>query len=237
MSRYLALILVIAACKDGSSEVKEDIYSGYIWYKTPAEIKATIENLGINLQRQEENALFIDLGLAYGGSNQHGKIRLGDRPTVLYTLAIAKVAWWLSGMLMRDSHYGSDYRPEQLFNAGIAAPDAQGCFSDTNQQWCDFDDQLKIDTYKRGESLTSADRKKIMHNMQDIGDKLGVIIDNLTTMEGYNHLPHYLLEEVFIPHLTDEGDSSAWRAVVYTILLRGPFFMNLEAIDRQGGML
>lgn len=237
MSRYLVLILVLAACKDDSSEVKEDIYSRYIWYKTPAEIKATIENLGLYLQQQEENELFIDLGLAYGGSNQHGKVLLGERPTVLYTLAIAKVAWWLSGRLM--SNYGGSYQPEQLFHAGITAPDEQGCFSDTSQQWCDFDDQLKIDTYKLGdaESLTSADRKKIMHNMQDIGDRLGVIIDNLTTMEGHNHLPHYLLEEVFIPNLTDEGDRSAWRAVVYTILLRGPFFMNLEAIDRQGGIL
>lgn len=238
MSRYLLLMLLVIACKrDGSSEIKENIYGKYIWYKTPAEIKATIDNLGINIPSQE-NELFIDLGLAYGGTNTHGQILLGERPTVLYTLAIAKVAWRLSGIFTSYNQLDPQGQAiKHLFATGIAAPDTQNCFADTSQQWCDYDDQLEIDTYNNTKELTAADRKKIMHNMQDIGDALGVIIDNLSTMEGYNHVPHYLLEEVFIPNLNEGGDREAWQAVIYAIMLRGPFFMHLEADSQHGGML
>ena len=249
MKRYLWLaLLYLAACKLEQSKVKDGIYSSYLWYKTPAEIEATVKSWGVTIYDQERKEHFTDLGQSYGGASRSGQVLLGAGPDVLYVLAIAKVSEWLVGMGMgsmvpggvgrRASRSAGEPRfpiMERMFAGGDK--DTDSCFDNDKQSWCDFDDELTVNTYKivDAEKLKTspADRKKIMHNMQDIGDFVGVVIDNLTKIDGYDHVPHYLLEEVFIPNLNEYGDLYAWQKVILAILLRGPFFMHLDQYERS----
>ena len=140
------------------------------------------------------------------------------------------------------------------------------CFDDAKKKWCDADDKITTGMYSAKDKerllglldpdLASSERKRLMHNIQDIGDFLGVTIDNLLTITDsetdseYSHVPHYLLDAVFIPNLDDPLDDppkctnekssdnryidplrrcdiQAWKQVVHTILMSGPFFMSL----------
>ena len=238
MKRYLCLVwLCLAACKLEQSEVKDGIYSSYLWYKTPAEIEATVKSWGVTIYDQARKEYFTDLGQSYGGASRSGQVLLGAGPDVLYVLAIAKVSEWLVGMTWAGIAAGEPQYPimERMFAGGDK--DTESCFDNDKQSWCDFDDELTVNTYKKEDAVklktSHADRKKIMHNMQDIGDFVGVVIDNLTKIDGYDHVPHYLLEEVFIPNLNEYGDLYAWKKVILAILLRGPFFMHLDQYERS----
>ena len=246
MKKYLVLILLLCACKQELLTNQESNYSAYIWYKTPEEVYATAtKSWGISISNREKEEYFKRLAISYGGADHDGKILIGDAPDVLYTLAVARVAWWLAGKLLFKENsdpnmpmpagLDKDLPVQELFAGG--EKDQAGCFADDKQLWCDFDDELTPNTYTQADAeklkTSHADRKKIMHNMQDMGDFVGVVIDNLTKIKGYDHLPHYLLDEVFIPHLNEEGDRLAWRMVVFSILLRGPFFMNFDQQERK----
>ena len=161
--------------------------------------------------------------------------------------------------------------PDMLFHGMIGfllddLPDNYGCFDDATKNWCDTDDKITTGMYSAKDKerllglldpdLASSERKRLMHNIQDIGDFLGVTIDNLLTITDsetdseYSHVPHYLLDAVFIPNLDDPLDDppkctnekssdnryidplprcdiQAWKQVVHTILMSGPFFMYL----------
>ena len=158
------------------------------------------------------------------------------------------------------------------------------CYKMNAVEWCDCEDGVELGQYdkkplvniseadfryleahnhseeaKRNVHLRQfsiEDKKRIMHNIQDIGDFLGMAIDNKLVIEGQRHAARYLLEEVFIPNLAppegtpkpkadnnmdyDCGDAceqemlasdhEAWVKVVYTIMMSGPFYMNLQMV-------
>lgn len=123
----------------------------------------------------------------------------------------------------------------------IASPIDDGCFTDDSKDWCDFDDQIVLGMFDKNNFPQSKEqRKRVMHNIQDIGDFLRVTIDNRVTVDAKcngdtdcQHAPQYLLDNVFISALQPStakvaGDRLAWQQVIYTILLSGPFFTNIE---------
>ena len=132
------------------------------------------------------------------------------------------------------------------------------CYKMNAVEWCDCEDGVELGQYDKkplseaefhilesnnhSEKATKdiylrrfsiEDKKRIMHNIQDIGDFLGMAIDNKLVIDGKRHAARYLLEEVFIPNLAPpEGtsDHEAWVKVVYTIMMSGPFYMNLQMV-------
>lgn len=138
------------------------------------------------------------------------------------------MAKWLSEkLLQRQLSEGKGY----LFDGGAAPPDRDGCYFSA-VSWCDYDDELELGTY----SLTvlpnnAIERKRVMHNIQDIGDFLGITIDNLLLVAGeklpQQHVPQLQTEQSDMP-----ADYRAWRRVVYMLLMSGQFFMRLN-VERK----
>ena len=79
------------------------------------------------------------------------------------------------------------------------------CYNDDNVEWCDCRDGIRLNQYYAGDKqrlqTDNRERKRLMHNIQDIGDFLGVAIDNGLPLTNYQHAPQYLLDEIFIPNL------------------------------------
>jgi hypothetical protein len=80
-------------------------------------------------------------------------------------------------------------------------------------------------------SLSKAWKKRLVHNVQDVGEFMLLAIDDTLKMPGQDrHAAEYLIDEVFLKRLgpgpvTPEAEREAWREVVYTILMSGGFYL------------
>lgn len=130
--------------------------------------------------------------------------------------------------------------------------DAVGCFADSSKAWCDFDDRLSLRGLNEAPEFkkyfaernlssrpfnsalpepTNETKKRVLHNIQDLGEYLLTPLDNVTDTKngGTRNSAEYLAENVFWPafrKFPDEED--AWRQVIYTILVSGGFFMRVD---------
>ena len=246
-----------------------------------------------------------NLGVMYGSVDMGNMRTPLQEPTGTYLLALDIVSMWLSKeiiqkqYLVRVQHAGSETylfedsacaeNPKDtadnryLFNGtrytwhAIAdAAACRRCYEDASKVWCDCQDNVYIGQFSKGMEISASQRKRLMHNIQDIGDFLGVPVDNELVASDNRHVPRMLLEDVFIPALVSsdscniyelldisygrEGrfmqDSSgevgdgaygeiveeqpppsctdfvAWQQVVYALLMSGPFYMQLETVER-----
>lgn len=105
------------------------------------------------------------------------------------------------------------------------AKSASYCYHDDSIEWCDCFDGIGLNQYHAGdrEALRTDNhaRKRLMHNIQDIGDFLGVAIDNGLPLADYQHAPQYLLDEIFIPNLAcpdPDSDTTCSRVAASTEL-------------------
>ena len=209
-----------------------------VWFKSAVELEHTIRSWGLQVDIVERSLYFSTLGALYGNTDMAKLQVLLRGPNSGYALALDLVAKWLSEkLLQRQLSAGKGY----LFGGSAAPPDRDGCYFSA-VAWCDYDDGLELGTY----SLTvlpdnDVERKRVMHNIQDIGDFLGITIDNLLLLAGeklpQQHVPQYILENVFVPQLQAAGgdipaDYRAWRRVVYVLLMSGQFFMRLN-VERE----
>ena len=89
------------------------------------------------------------------------------------------------------------------------------CYNDDSIEWCDCFDGIGLNQYHAGDKETlrtdKPARKRLMHNIQDIGDFLGVAIDNGLPLVDYQHAPQYLLNEIFIPNLACPDSDATCR--------------------------
>jgi hypothetical protein len=236
--------VIVAACSaaDGSTAESEsrsapeaDVHPG--WFKTPEAIAQTITwTWELSLSAQEEDKYLGGLRAALGGVSvaQHGS--LVDRPHELFALAANSLGIFLSEKLARKQIEKTQAGEPYLFDGlGFAEPD-DGCYADDAMAWCDAIDGIVIGdlTARRIDPnvLTKEIRKRLMHNMQDIGEFFLMAIDERTMMAG-RHAPEFLLDEVFLPKLREaplsvEQERAAWQEVVATVLLGG-YFLELPA--------
>ncbi len=254
------------------------------WYKTPTQIENTVEkSWGMNIS-DGKHEYITKLGPLYGGTDKLLMKATLERPTSGYVLALDLVSAWLSRLLIdKEASENSNNSRSFLFSGGIDTeenPDhgcaEDACYRDDNQQWCDCDDGITLGMYyKKGNQaykkaaetddtdkdtelteFSYEERKRLMHNIQDIGDFLNMAIDEkLPIPDKGMHAAQYLLDEVFIPNLgpregvprpqcsdCDTGgnskdplasDHQAWVKVVYTLMLSGPFYINLQMVEKE----
>lgn len=240
----LCFLLALCCCqKNKDTDIKSQQHD--VWFKRPEQIEQIVKKWGVYVSRPESSLYFKTLGLFYGGIDRlEHKTLLSDRADGSYLLAINTVAQWLSQKLIShvkvsDEH---DLPVPIIFYGAVASPADKGCFADDSKDWCDFDDQIVLGMFdKKNFPRSKEQRKRVMHNIQDIGDFLRVPIDNRVTVDAKcqdntacQHAPQYLLDRVFIPSLQQPSpsatsrDNLAWQQVIYTILLSGPFFTNIE---------
>ena len=250
-------IIFLAACKPVSDDASQTQgRDAYVWFKEPAVIRNTItKTWGINITEQDDIMFFSKLGNLYGAVDSiTGRVQLRE-PSGTYVLALDLVSLWISDLLlakqMLDETKASP-SANMMFRGQIgfpldSLPDSEACFDNNDRNWCDADDKITTRKYSAEDKerllnpeLSSSERKRLMHNIQDIGDFLGVTIDNLLLIDGkYKHVPQYLLDEIFIPSLDEKPsenstdidccDIKAWKKVVHTILMSGQFFMYLPS--------
>lgn len=236
---YVSLLLL--ACGDTPyATVKAIDGAGQrqVWFKSADELENELVAWRIPLRDAEKSLYISTLGALYGGTDIERMETLLAGPSSSYVLALDIVSNWLSKKLLNKQLLANS---KYLFDGSAAPPDNDNCFG-SDAPWCDFDDELTLGAYTRLQPPSSvAERKKVMHNIQDIGDFLGITIDNLLLLNKtklpYQHVPHYIMEEIFIPHLDAKNavpasDYRAWQKVVHVLLMSGQFFMKLN-IERN----
>lgn len=240
--KYILLWLVLACGQTPHSNVgmSEAASKRQVWFKSAAELENQMRSWRLYVSKYERSLYFSTLGVLYGSPDINQLEVLLTEPNSGYVLAIDIVANWLSGKLIQlQSSKGTGY----LFNGSYAPPDENNCYA-SKATWCDYHDEIVLGMFSRSQPpTTEAQRKRVMHNIQDMGDFLGITIDNLLSLKKsglpQRHVPQYLLEEVFIPHLIDKDDTAylpentitdyvAWQKVTQILLMSGQFFMHLN---------
>ena len=276
--KIVFMLMLLIACTEKES-IPQQAITQHAWFKKPDQIEAQLQSWGIYATNEEKELYFSTIGMLYGATDINTQeVLLHDSPVVTYVMALNAVSEWVSRKLVerqRQLELINQNKPVSVFMfKGVAIPAASGacdknshdwCFAAASQaNWCDCDDEITIGRYTASESPpqpdTAAERKRIMHNMQDIGEFLGVTLDNCSPSpdrDQYQHLPHYLLDAVFLPALAATDDSNmvnapeatagqqqatqeapawllvareatAWQRVIHSMLLSGEFFMHLD---------
>ena len=221
------------------------------WFKTPEVIKRTIEGYGIIIEGEAQLLYFDKLSELYDSKNIRQHKTMLVEPNGVYLLALDALSNWLSCKLLAKE----DEEQGAIFSGGWLTVDKEencdACYNDKGRTWCDCDDKITLDShFAEGEEF----QKRIMHNIQDIGEFLNMAIDNKLLVEGFKHAPDYLYRQVFIPNLDAEiscntiqqesgivdrdgvtkqkkagpAHLEAWRKVIHAILMSGPFYLNLD---------
>lgn len=219
------------------------------WFKTPEEIKSTIEGYGIIIEGEAQLLYFDKLSELYGSKNIRQHKTMLVEPNGLYLLALDALSNWLSCKLLakEDEEQGAIFSGSWL----TADKNCDACYNDKDKPWCDCDDEITLgSSFVEGKEF----QKRIMHNIQDIGEFLGMAIDDKLLVQGFEHAADYLYRVVFIPNRDaenscntrqqqdtstvdyDEVDKQkkayphleAWRKVIHAILMSGPFYLNLD---------
>lgn len=253
----LLSITLLLACKEKEATTQQATPQ-HVWFKKPAQIEAQLQQWGIIISEADKELYFSTLGMLYGATNiETQEVLVQDSPVVTYVMALNVVSDWLSRILVEKQVELEENKSSVFMFKGAGIPAATGvcnksdssyCFAEHSKDtWCDCDDELSIGRYRLGaappDPTSTAERKRIMHNMQDMGEFLGITLDNCSPSPDkgkYQHLPHYLLDTVFLPAFKNpplvEGtivskkhnEIYAWRKVIHAMLLSGEFFMNLD---------
>ena len=273
--RIVITALLCCACYSGEevAQIKSGAAEVRVWYKTPTQIANTVKQAWeMRIDPNEEHNYITALGPFYGGVDKLLMKATLERPTSGYVLALDVVSAWLSRKLIDAEEQDRGF----LFSGGVNTreqPQAghscnefadHYCYTMDSVAWCDCVDGVELGRYNSKTALTLEDRKRLMHNIQDIGDFFNIAIDNKLYIDAAQsmHAAQYLLAKVFIPNLgppegvaaphQDDGmetqtinengevvtaarmlasDHEAWVKVVYTIMMSGPFYINLQMVE------
>lgn len=221
-----------------SSGPEGPVHSRPGWIKSPEAIEGTIsEAWGINLTDQDRQQYLQSMYSLLGGTLVLNTKSLVDQPNELFVIALDNLSTWLSGKLMeKQATQGVTYVFDGL---GFSGPDAGACFKDDARDWCDFRDEVKPDSLTAAgvdpANLPKEWKKRLMHNVQDVGEFMLLAVDNTLKIPGEErHAAEYLIDEVFLKELagqplTAEREAEAWKKVVYTILMSGGFYLEAPA--------
>ena len=190
-------------------------------------IKTLCINLGVSKEngKNKVSDYIYTIGTMYGNPDMGNMRTPLEKPDGAYLLALDIVSMWLSReLLLKQYIVQENYRDNKdsdcaenpkdsknnryLFNgtrytrhAIRDADTCASCYSDSSRAWCDCKDDVYLGQFSKEMSLNQAQRKRIMHNIQDISDFLGVPIDNELRSNDGRHVPSMLLDDVFIPAL------------------------------------
>lgn len=205
------------------------------WIKSPEAIEGTITQAwGINIDSKDRTRYLQSMYSLLGGTLVLNTRSLVDQPNELFVIGLDNLSDWLADKLLEKQKElaGKDYVFEGL---GFSTDDAASCFDDDAKDWCDFRDGVKVTSLSdQGidpASLPKSWKKRLMHNVQDIGEFMLLAVDNTLKMPGgERHAAEYLIDEVFLKTYasgpkTAEGERAAWREVIYTILMSGGFYL------------
>lgn len=259
MRLWIALVISLVSCMPTNESQVQTNQGGadqLSWFKTPEEIKRTIERYGVNVYGEEELLYFDKLSELYGGKNVDQQQTTLTKPNGIYLLALDALSNWFSCQLLFKElkTKGAVFKGSLLFTE--YQENCNTCYADKNSKWCDCDDEITLESHFVKGKIDNTEKLKIMHNIQDIGDFLLIAIDNMLFVEGYDHVPDYLYQKVFIPNLettlscalpdrtmprsdnTDDAKTTnkqsephhleAWRRVIQAILMSGPFYLNVD---------
>ena len=114
------------------------------WFKTPEEIKRTIEGYGINIEGEAQFLYFDKLSELYGSKNIHQHKTTLVEPNGVHLLALDALSNWLSCKLLakESEEHGA------VFSGGLFTEnkekDCDACYNDDNRKWCDCDDGITL---------------------------------------------------------------------------------------------
>ena len=244
------------------------------WLMSPEAIESTVKDTwGLTVSDEEAQRYFGSVHTLMGGTSVVRRTTLLTKPHELYVLTLDSLSAWVADKLTQkqvqlESQGG---RADQFLFRGFVlnglnvsdkirdADQCRACYADDALPWCDCSDGLTVGALSAGgqtpatlaATSTAAGskswRKRVMHNMQDIGDFLmcGVgSIDDQTPaqLNGQTvNVAQYLLDDVFLPVWSAqttagaapaEGERRAWASVVHTILMGQGCFMNLASTQR-----
>lgn len=215
------------------------------WIKTPEAIEGTITKAwGLSLTEKDRWKYLQSMYSMLGGTLVLNTKSLVDQPNELFVLGLDNLSTWLAGRLVEKQGELTGQSKTYLFEGlGFAEEDSGNCFADDAKDWCDFLDGVKLTSLTDGNvnpaSLSKQWKKRLMHNIQDVGEFMLLAVDNTVKMPGSEkHAAQYLLDEVFLPTFggaaaTKEKEAEAWKNVAYTILMSGGFYLEAPVEGAQ----
>lgn len=237
----LGLALLVAACSaqtDGSDESNNSaggpgaIHSG--WFKTPEAIRDTMtKTWELQVTPEEDEEIFGGLRSSLGGVSVAQQGSLLAQPNELFVLATHSLSLFAAEKLVAKQVAKTAANQPYVFDGLGFAGDDDGCYADDAQAWCNGKDELTIGSLTAAgfdpNAPTKEQRKRLMHKVQAIGEFFLLAIDELTPLQGAEHAPAFLVDEVFLPALRSaplsaEQEKRAWQEVIVTILMSGYFF-------------
>ncbi len=248
----LAAALGAAGCRTPNSAVGSDVLAGGPaqtrpgWLKSPEAIEGTIvQAWGIKMTDEDRWKYLQSIHSMLGGTLVLNTKSLVDQPNELLLLGLDNLSSWLAQRLIMREMTQEEQNEMYMFDGlGFSGPDSGNCFADDAKEWCDFQDGIKIDSLSKAnvdvQNLSKEWKKRLMHNVQDIGEFMLLAIDNtLKVPEAQEaHAAEYLMNQVFLAHLKDgvtpEKERQAWAHVAYTILMSGGFYLEAPADTAAG---
>lgn len=244
-----ALLLGTAACKPTTAEESalqsEGVAARPQWIKAPQVIVRTIRTSWKIEMSEADEASYVGsvYGLLGGTSVATMKSPL-SKPNILFVLATERLSGWIAERLIGKQLADQESNRRSVFEGLETAsiPDRDRCFEDDSKSWCDVDDGITVGSLASAgidpASLTKAWRKRLMHNIQDLGDYLGLEVDNLLLVEGSpeGHAVAHLLDQVFLKELAGGAsamrEQRAWEGVLVALLMSGGFYFEAPLNDQ-----
>lgn len=222
--RMLVIVLLVS-CMEQDPATLSGAHDQLRWFKTPEEIQETLrKSFCLNISPLDVQDYISDIGPLYGSPNINTTKTELQQPNGVYLLALDVVATWISEQLLkeqltreRDGNPSTCANPNDdadnniyLFNGNRYThhSDDDSCYADDSKDWCNYQDNITLGEFHKSD-LTKKQRKRIMHNIQDISDFLGLSVDNELKVSGGRHAAQMLLDDVFIPNLHSQDDDAS----------------------------
>lgn len=243
----LGLSLVcLAACKTHSNQnhsaVKDIGGAAKVrnaWLLSPEALEGTLtKTWGLPMTAAEKWKYIGSVHSFLGGTDIASFKGSVDQPNSLFILSIANLASFAATRLVDKEISMASQGQAYIFEGmGLSEPN-EACFKNDQAAWCDAVDNIRIGSLSENgltvAGLNTEWRKRLMHNIQDLGEFMLIDLDNTTQVpDGTGrHAAQYLLEDMLIPTLgegaiTRDAEIKAWRNVLMTSLIGGGFFMGI----------
>lgn len=221
------------------------------WIKSPEAIEGTITQAwGLDVSEQERWKYIQSVYSMLGGTMVLSNRSLLDQPNELYILTLDNMSGWLAEKLVTKQSAATTTDSYFFGGLGLSGADSQNCFKDDAKDWCDFIDGISTQSLSDSavtpaaltQGLSKEWRKRLMHNIQDIGEFMLLSVDNTLMIPGDptgRHAAQFLLDDVFLPSLNGEispkAEARAWQNVTRTVLLSGGFYLEAPVQVAGGG--
>lgn len=229
-------------------EARASTASANYWFKSPESLESTItEAYGLELSEDERWLYLRAMHRLLGGGGSPSAGPMLEEPNELYVLAAANLSGWLAPRLIEHEAENAQAGIPYLFSGLGYDDEDDACYADADRDWCDALDGVGLGDFATGRfdasALTFEQRKRLMHNIRDIGDMLLVNVGPEVSGPSLadRPAPEYLLDDVLLVALQSEHpdfaagtleekmaqEMAAWAEVIDTILLSGAFFLDL----------